>query len=255
MSRKGLWIAAVVVIVSNVYALGSAAFNRRGEPDAVIDLTERELRVTPREAENTAMAFRLAWTDLAVSEADAGWFDAARLAEIGFDCRLPVTMENAAHYRAMPPRSTYAVFDYGGETWQRYVASLPAAVDRGTTARRSRLVFIDVGNDPRLLRARHPDRRRTIVVPATAGLVFVPRGNGAPFLKGRLNMVFPMELNVPHDARRTLDALPSLRELSGGRYDRAAWPLPRAPRYQATVKWGSALEPWVESVQTIDEKR
>ena len=45
MTRKGLWIAAVVVIVSNAFTLWAARANRAGEPEAVLELTERELRL------------------------------------------------------------------------------------------------------------------------------------------------------------------------------------------------------------------
>lgn len=255
MSRKGLLVAAVVVFVSNMYALGSAAFNRWGEPEAVLDLTERELRLTPRETENTAMALRLNWTDAAVTNVDAGWFNAAKLAEIGFDCRMPVTMDNAEHYRTMPPRSAYAVFEYDGEAWQRYLAALPASADRETAARRSRLVLIDVGRDARALRARHPDRRRTLIVPASASLAITPGGTRPSILKGRINAVYPVELNVPRDLRHALDALPTGREASGGRFGRSASPLPSEPRYRVTVKWGRALEPFIESVQALRETR
>ena len=257
MSRKGLWVAAVVVIVSNVFALGSAGINRGGEPDAVLNLTERELRLAPREAENTAMGLRLAWIDPAANAQEPGWFDAAKLAEIGFDCSRPVTAENASHYRTQPPRSTYAVLENEGAAWQRYLAAPPAGAEREVLERQSHLVLIDVGHDPSALRARYPDRRRTVVVPATARMAFVNDGKRDPFLRGRVSVTYPMELNVPRHLRPVLESMPP-----GARYafdrrfdrlDRPGQPLADAPRYRITVKWGRSLEPWIESVQAIGQ--
>lgn len=256
MTRKGLWIAAVVVIVSNVLALGRAGFNRSGEPAAVLDLTERELRLAPREAENTAMVLRLAWIDPAQDDPKPGWFDAAKLASIGFDCGLPVTAENAAHYRAMPPRSTHAAFEYEGEAWQHYIDALPTAAEKELALRRSRLVLVDVGNDPGALRARHPDRRRTVIVSATAGLVLIQERTHPPFLMGRINLVNPVELNVPQELRPALEPMSTQQPTTfDGRFGRSGQALAGEPRYRVTVRWGRSLEPWIETVQPMGGRR
>jgi hypothetical protein len=255
MTRKRLWVAAVVVIVSNLYALGSAGVNRRGQPDAVLELTERELRLAPRKAENTAMTLRLAWTDPAPGEQEPGWFDAAKLTSIGFDCRVPVTAENAAHYRAMPPRSTYAALEYGGHAWQRCLDALPAA-DRELGGRRPRLVLIDVSNDDDALRARYPDRRQTVIVSATARLAFVQSGTRPPFLNGRVTLVYPEELSVPRELRTAIESMPARSSVAfDPRYGRSGQALADEPRYRVTVKWGRSLEPWIESVHAIDGTR
>jgi hypothetical protein len=259
MFRKGLWIAAVVVIVSNTYTLGSAWVNRRGEPEAVLELTERELRLAPREADNTAIVLQVEWNDLAQRRQGPGnrapdWFDAAKLASIGFDCRFPLTDENAKIYRGTPPRATYAVFENDGEAWRRYWDGLTADAEREAASRRPRLVLIDVGNDAAALRARYPDRRRVVIVPAMAGLVFVQDDARKPVLRGRINIVYPPELNVPRELRPVIDSLPSRTvsavERSAGQLDPAG-----EPRYRVTVKWGRSLEPWIESVQAIDARR
>ena len=250
MSRKGLWIAALVVLVSNAYALGRASLDRRGEPEAVLELTERELRLAPRETENTAMTLRLMWTDPSEGEREAGWFDRARLASVGFDCRPPVTEANAADYRTTPPRSAFVVLEYDGDAWRRYIDLLPDATQRDTAARQSRLVPIDVGLDADALRARHPDRRRTVIVPVTAGLSFVQGRGHAPFLRGRINSVLPAEINVPLPLRSALETLPAPAPAA---LDRRSGPLadslPGEPRYRATVKWGRSHEPWLDSVR------
>jgi len=175
----------LLVVASNLGAWGVAALNRSGEPEAVLlELTERELRLPARQAENTALTLRIVFIggrDGGTSQPrEAGWFDRAKLQSIGFDCSRPVAQEHAAHYRSRPPRMTYAAMEYEGESWRGKMAQLasdsplppvqgvaperPAAAGgsgiaagdpAGTTTRRgqdnllpSRLVAIDVDNDP-----------------------------------------------------------------------------------------------------------
>jgi hypothetical protein len=265
VTRKGLWIAAIVVIVSNAFTLWAARANRAGEPEAVLELTERELRLPlMREADNTAVALRLEWTDLEPAwrgpgtEQAPAWFGAAKLASIGFDTSLPVTRENAERYRGMAPRAVYAVLENDGEAWRRCIAGLPSGQEKDTALRQTRLVLIDVGLDAAALRARHPDRRGTVIVPATAGLSFVQPQSGEPFLKGRVNTVYPMELNVPKELRpaleslapRTIVAMVPRGETNVALRERDL-ALPEGPRYRVSVKWGRSLEPWIEGVERI----
>jgi hypothetical protein len=233
MRRRGLWWAAAIVLASNLGAWGAAARNRSGEPDAVLVLTERELRLPAREAENTALTLRLLFErwrergDIAVTE--AGWFDRAKLESIGFDCSRPVIAENAEYYRTRVPRTTFAALEHGES----------ASLD-------SHLSPIDVDNDPEALRRRHPDRRRVAVVEATASLVFVSNAGQPPFLAGLVTSVLPGEINVPREWRGLLDGLRPEPEAA------AVWPPPlREPRFRATIAWGKRLEPWITNVELL----
>ena len=256
MTRKGLWIAAIIVIVSNAFTLWAARANRAGEPEAVLELTERELRLPPREADNTAMVLRLEWTDLEPAWKGPGteqaptWFDAAKLASIGFDTSLPVTRENAARYRGMAPRSVYAALENDGEAWRRYVDGLATPEEKDAASKRPRLVLIDVGSDAAALRARHPDRRRTVIVPATSGLTFVQPPTGEPFLKGRVNVVYPVEMNVPRELRPVLESLSPRTTSAVDRRSGETDPMGE-PRYRVTVQWGRSLEPWIAGVEAM----
>jgi hypothetical protein len=250
MSRKGLWIAAAVVIACNAFTLTRAGLNRNGEPEAVLDLTERELRLAPRETDNTAIVLRLEWSGLEPNNAAnpvPDWFDAAKLASLGFDCRLPATAENAAHYRGAAPRSVYAALENDGDAWRRYLDGLASQQERDAASRRPRLVLVDVGTDASALRARYPDRRRTVIVPATAGLSLVQPLSGKPFLRGRINVVYPFELNVPKELRSVLEPIRpravSMADRQSGQMNAVG-----EPRYRVSVKWGRSLEPWIAAV-------
>jgi hypothetical protein len=232
MRRYGPWLAAALVVLSNLAAWRAAALNRSGEPEAVLVLTERELRLPVRQAENTALTLSLVFepprprSDGAPRE--PGWFDRAKLRSIGFDCRRPVTQENADYYRTRPPRTVFAALEYGES----------ASLD-------SRLSVVDVDNDAAALRKRHPDRRRLAVVEATAAMRYVSNPGQTPFLMGGVTSVLPRELNVPREWRGALEGLQS--DAQAG-----PWPPPqREPRFHVTVSWGRRLEPWITNVELL----
>jgi hypothetical protein len=252
MRGHGLWWAAALVVATNLGAWGFAVANRSGEPEAVLQLTERELRLPAKDADNTALTLELVFERLQhgpvtgsgrPQHEDAGWFDRARLQAIGFDCRLPVTPENARHYRAQPPRTTFAALEFEGVEWQ---AQIQRAREKDPLLD-THLVAIDVDNDSAALRRRHPDRRSVAIVKATAALQFVSNPGQPPFLMGRVSGALPGEINVPREWRPPLE-----------RYQTApapgTWPPPlREPRYRVTVRWGSRFEPWIEDVQPLPD--
>jgi len=250
MRAQGLWWAAVLVVAANLAALGFARLNRSGEPEAVLDLTERELRLPAKEADNTALTLTLVFERIPHGPVtgsgrpqyeEAGWFNQSKLQAIGFDCSLPVTVANRSHYRARPPRSTYAALEYEGEEWR---AEVQRAREKDPLLD-THLVAIDAGNDPAELRRRHPDRRRVAIVEATAVLQFVNNPGETPFLRGRVTQVLPGQINVPPRWRSQLARLQSDATPGAG-------PAPlHEPRYQVTVRWGSRLEPWITDVRPL----
>jgi hypothetical protein len=253
MSRTGLWLASAVVVASNIFALGLAAVNRRGEPEAALQLTERELSPVAPGTENTAMSLRLTWTDPSGAR-EAGWFDRAKLAELGFDCSQPVTRGNAMRYRATPARQAYAALEYDGPAWQRYAAALPASVDTTTVDGMSHLVLVGVARDAARLRARYPDRAHVVVVQAVVGVMVVQERGRPLVLKGRVVAVLPSAVNVPRDLRRTLEPLIAGTERARDAAQPGAVPPAHAPRYVATVRWGRSLEPWIDAVHAPESQ-
>lgn len=250
MRARGLWLASAIVMASSLGALALVAVNRSGEPEAVLELTERELRLPAKEADSTALMLqlqferrppRVAGRPERMEAEDAGWFDRAKLDAIGFDCSRPVAPEHASFYKAQPPRWTFAALEYEGEEWRRDLerASDPDAVLD------THLAVIDVDNDPTALRSRHPDRRRVAIVQATAVLRYVAADGKPPFLTGRVVNLWPAVINVPREWRPALEAYQSVRSPD------SEPPARREPRYRVTVKWGKRLEPWVAGVEPV----
>jgi len=269
MRRYGPWLAAALVVLSNLAAWRVAALNRSGEPEAVLVLTERELRLPVRQAENTALALALVFEPPRPRSdggpREAGWFDRAKLESIGFDCSRPVTAENADYYRTRPPRAAYAALAFEGALWLKQMERAPrapqppssltvpdSAIRNGAVrvAPRdpfldSHLLPIDVDNDPAALRARHPDTRAVAVVEATVALQYVGNAGQPPFLMGRVTSVLPPEINVPREWRGPLEGLQSDAEPG-------VWPPPQhEPRFRVTVSWGKRLEPWITKVELL----
>ncbi len=248
MRRTGLWLAAAVVVVSNSWALGLAAINRQGGPDAVLHLTEREVPLVPSGPENTAASLRLAWTGPRGASDDT-WFDQAKLAALGFDCSVPLTRETAKHYAGRPARRVYAALEYDGPAWQRYAASLAPDIDTTSANGVSHLMLVDLDRDAARLRARYPDRTRVAIAQAVVGMAIVWEPGRAPRLRGRVLEVLPSDLNVPRGLRPDVEPL-APRANPGRPASSAGSALtPPRPRYVATIRWGRRLEPWVENVR------
>jgi hypothetical protein len=247
VARKGVWLAAICVVVSNAVGLGFAWWNRSGDVESELRLTEREVRVRPRETENTAITLEMAWIDPSRAPGASPWLDKAKLVELGFDCSVAPTRDNALFYRGQMPRAAYVALEYEGDSWTRYLASIPPGPDRESAMAGSHLVVVDVGLDAGALRRRHPNRRGVVVAPGTVALDLRRTDpNATPALVGHATIVYPLEVSVPTRLRSVFDGL---AEANRGPYEpRQGWrgvPLSAAPRYEVALRWGRTLEPWL----------
>jgi hypothetical protein len=134
-SRKGFLLAGVgVILVANAVALGGAAWNRSGDPESTLRLTERELRVVggpELDRENSGMALRLRWRTLGQRAGPADdfldgryayggapkWLDTSKLAELGFDT-APKRAPGDREYDSIPAKEVFLVLELGGAAYQ-----------------------------------------------------------------------------------------------------------------------------------------
>ncbi len=209
MKRYGLIAAVCLLVAVNALVLANAAYNRSGEYDAEVKLTERELPIhyswRPSDKENTGLSLRLDWDTyepalkakkVRYGHRHPAWFDQAKLESIGFDCSRPIAGENAElYYGKMLPRKTFAVLEYEGKAWQAWredyeqrIAEQAEQVRKGKETKksldelkkgyeesiqtRSRLFIVDAGNDAALLRQKYQDRGRYIITPAKVRLTY-----------------------------------------------------------------------------------
>jgi hypothetical protein len=291
MKRRSVIVAILVIVCANVGALVGVVRNRSGEPEAAIWLEERELDlldVAPADGDH-ALQLRLRYQR---SAEDSGpraafpedavaprIFDEARLTAIGFDCSVPADSERAASfYRGVLPRPALVVLTLGGPEWETRVAAWQERQrqriegqiaggdltgEAGERARAeiaaapqrlSRLMPVDAGRDAAALRAAHPDRTRSIILPGAVSLHFVARSDpGGPSIHGHLIELFPTVLTVPREvgaALETLRVLPGTLPAAVAREWRVAM-LDHTPRYEVHVSVGRRLQPWVTGIRTL----
>ncbi len=209
MKKYGLISAIALLVIVNIIVLSGVARNRSGSPDAVIELTERELPLGfyrgAADRENTGISLRLDWNQYPaysrfLHRNSRGfrydWFDQAKLEAVGFDCSRPLTDANSKlHYEKMLPKKAYAVLEYEGIAWEAWRAqaqqdlsdiaekakksavtqkNLKEAQDEyeSEMKTRSRLFAVDAGSDPGKLRQQYPDNKRFLIVPAQVRLSY-----------------------------------------------------------------------------------
>ncbi|MBB4862587.1 hypothetical protein HNP46_001431 [Pseudomonas nitritireducens] len=261
-----------LILLVNAVALGGVAWNRSGEPDSVLPLSQRELlRNSDWYKENSGLSLRLRWRtpsrdDLA-RQHNRGWqpaLDSRKMAELGFRMPEQVDDDSARRFGRQQAREALLVLELDGPLYQREVELTRKRLDEARQAadaapqnarladerdfiRReldseektdTRLLLKDVGLDLQALRARYPDRQRYLIVHGQVR----PVSNYYQHiwtLGGTASSVGTDSLNVPHQWRERLDRLTTQPH-------RAADGLPHP--YVAEVAFGRRLEPWIRRI-------
>ena len=249
MKRTGMILAAALVLVTNALVLLKVARNRSGAPTASIELTERELRLVRPQKDSTALFLKLEFDSVPSNfkfEDGPGWFNQAKLEELGYDCRLPLTDPSAAkHYWGMPARAAFVVLEFN---------TAEPEVSTEAHSPLSRLRSVDAGRDSVLLRAKYPDAHRHLIVPALVRLVHTAKWDDnthrnleGAYLRGAILQLLVNEISVPPAGQSVLEHLaPSSNE-----YFVSPQAILRGPRYSVVLKYGQNYEPWIESVRIL----
>jgi hypothetical protein len=135
--HRAVAIGAAIIVATNTVALLGVAYNRSGEPDGLLELSERELRLPydwPDDRDDSGLSLRLEWrvadpdTLDRIDGASRGrlaviwyptrnpiWLDSAKLTAIGFDLTRPLDAEGAPdYYRRALPKRAYVVLELDG---------------------------------------------------------------------------------------------------------------------------------------------
>ena len=258
MRWKALLAALALVVLTNAWVLVGVARNRTGEPDAVLELNEREFGLRRGREENTGVSLYLRTSVSSYGFYDLGgkdrwtseaWFDRAKLEELGFDCSKPLDDPDAfLFYGKALPKEVLAVAEFGGAAWKDWeeaekknIADLLDRFDKGhveereyrvavrrfarASEERSRLIVIDAGLDPEELREKYPERNQYLILPAVARLHADPMWEGGKErkvsrLEGRLSRILVADIHVPMRHRPVLDSLPPPGDEDGSSYRR-----------------------------------
>jgi hypothetical protein len=257
MKLRGLLAGLALIALANAVALAGAAWNRRGEPEATVTLTERELRIpwsAINDEDDTGLNLQLEWNARwAAGDRAPKGIPLATLRELGFEPRVG---------RKEPPRTAWVVMEMDGEAWRQWVAKRRRQVEEerrkepesdcppGSDLEQmlvsgSRLVVVDAGRDRHALRRRHPDRSRYFVVPGTVHVSEVRPGA----FQGLVSGLRVESIHVPLKLRPTLDEIVTAERV---RRETSNSGESHPPRYSATVSFGRRGEPWLERVEKLN---
>lgn len=237
--------ACGLIVVTNLVILAAAGLNRRGQPEAELSLTERELAMpTARREEGTGLELSLVMTHepprvirraalrnrYELPSVDYGWLDRAKLLELGFRIDLDPTDADAdEHYSQAIPRRAYVVVEYDGDAWKQWISGreeqvrqLRRELKEGTAEpkeltdaesalavdrmMRSRLFPVDAGLDADALQRRYADRRRHAVVAGLLRPKVIQPESGVPTLSGDVLGLVVNRVYVSRGLRRPLEA-------------------------------------------------
>ncbi len=271
-SQNSLKIGALLVILlTNAVALGGALWNRSGEAESRLTLSQRELRMpyTRFDRENSGLTLALNWRVAAQPdrsnvywEYSSGgmpeWLDKAKMESLGFDMSqndkgnirwndrtlsrdvlLVLEQDGAAHQQALArarqhldaEETKLAAMAESNEKKNR----LKNAADQLAREEKenSRLFVIDAGLDPVVLRGKYPDRTRYAIVHGQVRPAW-NNGQNDSGARGYVGSVSISGINVPHALRPLLANQPGQEKFTVG------------------VSFGKRLEPWIASLEVAN---
>ncbi len=273
-----------IILLTNLVALGGVAYNRSGEPDALVQFTERELHITYQyglERDSTGLSLKINCRVETLQQdfgygnsncwADPLWLDKKKLIELGFEFKAYDKNKNYRYYERALPKDVYLVLEYDGEVHQRVLQRAeqhlaeeqvlktnnpdnPEFEERVKRASEmlqaeqiynSRLFAIDAGEDKEILRNTYPEKDRYILMKASIKPTW-RFNNNQRIWTGRISDLLVEGINVPLEHRAVLRPI----EKAGSRRNRNT----DGPRYAVQVAFGKRAEPWIVEVEAIDHQ-
>jgi hypothetical protein len=275
--RRAFWAGAALILATNAVVLGGVAYNRSGDPDSALRLTQRELPVQygwGLTNENSGLALRIAWGavqregDGAQQVIDSSygwgtvpqWLDEAKLIALGFDVEsLRYPLDERRRRDWLPSKDVFLVLELDGPAYQqlldqaRQYAAKAANRLRGTPDDKQLQQAANAAEEA--LKREEQDNSRLVVIDAgldrdTLRAAHPDRARHA-IVRGRIQ---PDAADRTHKPRGHIVGL-SVDEVNVPASFRAVvgkagsmWESPPAgPRahYDVTVRFGKRLEPWI----------
>lgn len=261
-SRKHTLIAGLgLIIATNAVALLGVAWNRAGEPDSSLLLSQRELRIPngwSHDNENSGLSLVLNWrvlpseggtdTWLEGTYDPPEWLDADKLGTLGF----PPAPERSTNRETTQSdhellREVLLVLELNGPTYQRALARITRQAERHhddeearnalrwEQSKKSRLFVVDAGLDHKALRNKYADRSRYAIV---HGKILRWRGGTT----SNARVLITLDINVPLQWRTVFGGV----EMETIHREHA----PSA--YVVRVDFGKRLEPWITHAETTN---
>jgi hypothetical protein len=284
--RKHILLAGLLLILlANAVALLGVAYNRSGQAESQIVLTQRELE-SPSwwryGAEDSSLSLRLRWRVLSSDEGghrqvwptyyygSPDWLDDQKLREFGFD--LPATKDERRYSYRERQREVLLVLEHNGPAYQQalqrareFLAREQAVFDampgnkeferRLKTAQESlareehensRLFVVDAGLDAATLRTKYPARDRYLILTGRITPLYRRSDRSlADQWGGYISGIQNERVNVPLELRAIFDSARTVNKPGS---------VNGAP-FEAIVAFGRRHEPWLVSATAIAEAR
>lgn len=248
--NRPLLLGVGLILASNAVALAGVWYNRSGEPQAQLQLSEREIQLPYdswlRGEENSGLRLQLAWRQ---ADTDWSWLDEAKLRQLGF---APNDLGRSAE------RPLWLVLELDGPSYRKQVERATSALATAQAAladrpqdeslrhqrdqrrlelqyeqqQATRLLLVDAGLDAEALRQAWPDRQRQVIL---AGRLRPYRHADMPHYSA--SVVLQGDRISVHRRYREAFAQWRLRA-----YDE------KRPRVQVEVAFGQRHEPWLVRV-------
>ena len=250
-----LFAGLALILLTNAVALLGVYWNRSGEPESLLTLTQRELQRPygwGMNRENSGVSLRIVWRvptaqrswNFAYSGGNPVWLDKDKVGSLGFDFNPPKEMqENFRWASRQLSREVLLVLEQDGPAYQQSLqqarqfaaeqdaklAALPndkslqqlakTAHDqaRMEEADNSRLFAVDAGLDLDELRKQYPDRNRYAIVRAQVRPSYL---SGLGKFTGNIDQISIDEINVPYEFHSAFDTraqLAIIGQTPGGR--------------------------------------
>lgn len=284
---KALLAGIGLIIVTNAVVLAGVSYNRSGEPEATITLSERELSLPYRylgKDENSGIHLRLTHRsrdngyysrDYKLAKS-LGWFNKEKLAELGFDVSQPTTDdEGKRHYQTLSEKEVILVFEYNGKVYQDVLETAQKQVDE---LRAEQLVFPnfetkDKKTNYKLKRAEDNLLREKT---SASRLFVVDAGQDRDVLRKKytdrtkyLLMKGLVKARLKDDRSSGLRLVGYIKSLSNKTVhvplqhhevleaavaEGARRTQGEPPRFEATISVGQRLEPWLVGITRLEAK-
>ena len=271
--RHTLFAGLALILVVNAIALSGVALNRSGEPESVVQLSDRELQLPYgrwNSKENSGVVLSLRWRVHAGNDVPdtyygygsyggtASWLDEAKMTALGFN--VPQDRQTARwKNRQNRTKEVLLVLEIDGAAYQKALERARRKADEDEKLKaenpgnkefenrakhsreyaeneakeNSRLFVVDAGLDGEVLRARYADKKHFIIA----------RGQVRPQiltvdkqdrLSGYISALSISKINVPVEFQQALN------------YDSST---SKAKPFEASVAYGQRLEPWIVALQ------
>ena len=282
LSSRWLFVLGFIILVAtNILVLTGVASNRSGEPETLITLTERELRLPYKtfKSENSGLSLRLSWRGLrrdADNKVDTNygcgqatpWLDNEKIEELGFDINDYINWnDHSTYYKVAIPKEVFIVLEYNGDAYREDMKRAERELEKQRSRfelntdneklrielesaekslgneriTNSRLFPIDAGLDPQKLRGTYEDRTQFIIV---KGLISLRKNHKkkSKAVCGYIENINVENIHVSLKNRKVFDSLPVKNKSKLG-----------PPRYEVDLAYGSRFEPWIVSVRNIKD--